>query len=190
MGLAQGRLEARIQQTVHLTEVHVLNQEEEEAGPCPPFLGKGFLLFALALPTPTCPCTPPAEAAPSSASDRWDSAPGAFGLPSREARMCGVRLGDLVCFLHHFFFFFFGFGFPGGSGGEESVWVRSLGREDPLEKEMATHSSILAWEIPWTEEPGGLQSMGSQRGPGSKESRLTHTLSHTHTHTSHRLSHD
>ena len=41
--------------------------------------------------------------------------------------------------------------------------VRSLGGEDPLEKEMATHSSILAWEIPWTEEPGGLQSMGSQR---------------------------
>ena len=41
--------------------------------------------------------------------------------------------------------------------------VRSLGREDPLEKEMATHSSILAWRIPWTEEPGGLQSMESQR---------------------------
>ena len=41
--------------------------------------------------------------------------------------------------------------------------VRSLGREDALEEEMATHSSILAWEIPWTEEPGGLQSMGSQR---------------------------
>ena len=41
--------------------------------------------------------------------------------------------------------------------------VRSLGQEDPLEKGMATHSSILAWEIPWTEEPGGLQSMGSQR---------------------------
>ena len=39
-------------------------------------------------------------------------------------------------------------------------WVQSLGREDPLQKEMATHSSILAWEIPWTEEPGGLQSMG------------------------------
>ena len=38
-----------------------------------------------------------------------------------------------------------------------------LGREDPLEKEMATHSSILAWRIPWTEEPGGLKSMGSQR---------------------------
>ena len=43
------------------------------------------------------------------------------------------------------------------------TWVRSLGREDPLEKEMATHSSILAWRIPWTEEPGGLQSAGSQR---------------------------
>ena len=38
------------------------------------------------------------------------------------------------------------------------MWVLSLGQEDPLEKEMATHSSILAWEIPWTEEPGGLQS--------------------------------
>ena len=43
------------------------------------------------------------------------------------------------------------------------TWVRSLGREDPLEKEMATHSSILAWRIPWMEEPGGLQSMGLQR---------------------------
>ena len=41
--------------------------------------------------------------------------------------------------------------------------VRSLGREDPLEKEMATHSSTLAWKIPWIEQPGGLQSMGSQR---------------------------
>ena len=43
------------------------------------------------------------------------------------------------------------------------TWVQSLGREDTLEKEMETHSSILAWKIPWTEEPGGLQSMGSQR---------------------------
>ena len=42
------------------------------------------------------------------------------------------------------------------------TWVRSVDWEDPLEKEMATHSSILAWRIPWTEEPGGLQSMGSQ----------------------------
>ena len=41
---------------------------------------------------------------------------------------------------------------------------QSLGGEDPLEKEMATHSSILAWKTPWTEEPGGLQSMGLQRG--------------------------
>ena len=41
--------------------------------------------------------------------------------------------------------------------------VRSLGREDPLEEGMTSHSSILAWEIPWTEEPGGLQTMGSQR---------------------------
>ena len=41
--------------------------------------------------------------------------------------------------------------------------VQSLGREDPLEKEMATHSRTLAWKIPWTKEPGGLQSMGSQR---------------------------
>ena len=43
------------------------------------------------------------------------------------------------------------------------TWVQSLGWEDPLEKEMATHSSTLAWRIPWTEEPGRLQSMGSQR---------------------------
>ena len=45
----------------------------------------------------------------------------------------------------------------------QETWVRSLGREDPLEKEMATHSSILAWKIPWMEEPGRLQSMGSQK---------------------------
>ena len=46
---------------------------------------------------------------------------------------------------------------------KQKTWVRSLGWDDPLEKEMATHSSILAWEIPWTEEPGGLQSLASQR---------------------------
>ena len=45
----------------------------------------------------------------------------------------------------------------------KETWVQSLGQEDPLEKGMATHFSILAWRIPWTEEPGGLQSMGSQR---------------------------
>ena len=47
--------------------------------------------------------------------------------------------------------------------GMRETWVRSLGWEDPLEKEMATHSSTLAWRIPWREEPGRLQSMGSQR---------------------------
>ena len=45
----------------------------------------------------------------------------------------------------------------------QETQVQSLGQEDALEKEMETHSSILAWEIPWTEEPGGLQSMGLQR---------------------------
>ena len=60
-----------------------------------------------------------------------------------------------------------GLDFPDGSAIKnppvmQEVWVRSLGREDPLEKEMATHSSILAWRIPWTEEPGGPQSIGSQ----------------------------
>ena len=45
----------------------------------------------------------------------------------------------------------------------QETWVPSLGGEDPLEKGLATHSSILAWKIPWTEEPGGLQSIGSQR---------------------------
>ena len=58
--------------------------------------------------------------------------------------------------------------FPGGSvvknpPAMQETWVRSLGQEDPLEKEMATHSSILAWETPWTEEPGALQSMGLQK---------------------------
>ena len=46
---------------------------------------------------------------------------------------------------------------------KQATWIRSLDWEDPLEKEMATHSSILAWEIPWTEEPGRPQSMGLQR---------------------------
>ena len=45
----------------------------------------------------------------------------------------------------------------------QEIWLQFLDREDPLEKEMATHSSILAWEIPWTEDPGGLQSMGLQK---------------------------
>ena len=45
----------------------------------------------------------------------------------------------------------------------QEMWVQSLGQEEPLEKEMVTHSKILAWKISWTEEPGRLQSMGSQR---------------------------
>ena len=56
----------------------------------------------------------------------------------------------------------------------QEIWVRSLGREDPLEKEMTTPSSILAWRFPWTEEPGGLQSMGLQR--------VGHECAHTHIH--------
>ena len=61
--------------------------------------------------------------------------------------------------------------FPGGSAVKnppamqktQEMWIQSLGQEDPLEKGIATHSSILAWRIPWTEEPGGLQSMGLHR---------------------------
>ena len=45
----------------------------------------------------------------------------------------------------------------------QEMWILTLGQEDPLEKEMATHFSFLAWEIPWTEEPGGLQSTDSQK---------------------------
>ena len=52
---------------------------------------------------------------------------------------------------------------PSGMQETQETGVLSLSKEDPLEEEMATHSSILAWEIPWTEETGGLRSMGSQR---------------------------
>ena len=54
----------------------------------------------------------------------------------------------------------------------QEMWVRSLDQEDPLEKGTATHSSILAWRIPWTEEPGGLQSTGSQRVGKQSDSHL------------------
>ena len=57
----------------------------------------------------------------------------------------------------------------------QETWVRSLGREDPLEKEMATHSSILAWRFPWMEEPGGLQSTGLQRVGHDWATSLTHS---------------
>ena len=56
----------------------------------------------------------------------------------------------------------------------QETWVRSLGGEDPLEKGIATHSSILAWRVPWTEESGRLHSMGSQ------ESDMTERLNHNH----------
>ena len=60
----------------------------------------------------------------------------------------------------------------------QEIRVQSLRLEDPLEKEMATHSSILAWKIPWTEEPGGLQSIGSQRVRHNWATKIltTHTL--------------
>ena len=61
----------------------------------------------------------------------------------------------------------------------QETWVRSLGWEDPLEKEMATHFSILAWRIPWTEEPGRLQFMGSQRAGHDWVTSLTHSLTHS-----------
>ena len=60
---------------------------------------------------------------------------------------------------------------------ETRVW--SLGQEDPLEKEMVTHSSILAWKIPWMEKPGRLQSMGSQRVGHDWATSLTHSLNIT-----------
>ena len=59
--------------------------------------------------------------------------------------------------------------------------VQSLGWDDPLEKGLATLSSILAWRIPWTEEPGGLQSMGSQRVGHTEQLSLSHTHTHTPT---------
>ena len=60
----------------------------------------------------------------------------------------------------------------------QEMWVWSLCREDPLEKEIATHSSILVWKMPWTEEPGRLQSMGSQRVGHDWATEHTHSLCH------------
>ena len=81
-------------------------------------------------------------------------------------------------------------GRPRGTSGKQSVcqcrvrtWVQSLGQEGPLEEEMATHSSILAWKIPWTGEPGGLKSMGSQRVGHNLAHVRTRARAHTHTHT-------
>ena len=82
----------------------------------------------------------------------------------RQNRLLYVRPGILL----NSHFQGFTLVFPGGSGGKESAYsvgepVPSLGREDPPEKGMATHSSVPAWRIPWAEEPGRLQSMGLQR---------------------------
>ena len=77
-------------------------------------------------------------------------------------------------------------GFPGGASGKEPTYqcrrckrmqVWSLGREDSLEEGMATYSSILAWEIPWTEEPGGLQSIGLQSWSSLKQLKHAHMIS-------------
>ena len=62
------------------------------------------------------------------------------------------------------------------------IQVQSLGREDPLEEGMTTHSSILAWRIPWTEEPGGLQSMGWAKSQTQLKQLSVRTHTHTHTH--------
>ena len=74
-------------------------------------------------------------------------------------------------------------GFPGGSAVKnlpamQETWVRALGQEDPLEKEMETHSSILAWESPWTEEPDRLQSMGHDKLDTTEQ--LNTTTKHTY----------
>ena len=58
----------------------------------------------------------------------------------------------------------------------QETWIRSLGREDPLEKEMATHSSILAWKTPWTEETGGLQSRGRKESDATEQLTLSLSL--------------
>ena len=69
---------------------------------------------------------------------------------------------------------------PSASAETEEMWVPSLCWEDPLEEGMATHSSNLAWRIPWTEEPGGLQSIGLQR-VGHDSSDLACMLAANHT---------
>ena len=85
-------------------------------------------------------------------------------LKSHMSSFLSISVGDIDQL------WYFHWGFPASSGIKnplamqkpQETWVWSLGWEDPLEEEMATHSSILAWRIPWTEEPGGLESMGSQ----------------------------
>ena len=103
-------------------------------------------------------------------------------MKTRSSYPCHVQLAFLVHLMMNIFPCSYSdiWGFPGGSAVKnlpsmQETQVQSLGWEDPLEEEMATHPSILAWEIPWTEEPGGLQSMGSQ-----KESDTTTKQQQTH----------
>ena len=74
-------------------------------------------------------------------------------------------------------------GFPGGSlaknrPAKQETWVRSLGQEDPLEKETATHSSIVAWEVPWADRPDRLFSMGLQRVGRDLATKTANNMSH------------
>ena len=90
--------------------------------------------------------------------------------------MWGKKVSGLFCICEKVFDVNMSFvGLPKWLSDKESAcqtqetWVRPLGGEDPLEKEMATHSSIVAWKSPWTEEPGGLQSMGLQESDTTKQ---------------------
>ena len=95
-------------------------------------------------------------------------------LPRYALRTC--RLSEIKS-SDFFIAYFCGIGFSGGSvvknlPAMQEAQIQALGQVDPLEKEMSTRSSILAWEIPWTEEPGGLQSMGlrkSRTGMSNKQ---------------------
>ena len=84
------------------------------------------------------------------------------------------------CFLNDYLCSKQPWGFLGGTWSGvhlpvQETWVRSLGQEDPLGEEIASHSSILAWRISWTEEPGGLQSMGLQRVGHNSHTQHIHT---------------
>ena len=84
-----------------------------------------------------------------------------------------IRESLVLLYLFFKYLFYIGIGFPGGSVVKkqtkkihlavQETWVRSLGRNNPLAKEMVTHSSVLAWRIPWREKLGGLQSIGLQK---------------------------
>ena len=68
----------------------------------------------------------------------------------------------------------------------QEIWVQSLGQEDPLEEGMATHSSILAWEIPWTQEPGRLHSMGVTESNKTEHTHYTNVIYYMDRHFSHK----